>query len=310
MKQISEPETGIKTNTVKLILTPGTRLCLFLCIALLMWVIVQVTNGFLLAHFGMENTRILRIAATLQSVFQFILPPVVTAVMITRLPARFLEIDRAPGFYTLMMSFFAIIAAIPALNLIIHLNNSVSFPEALSGLEHSLRAMETGAENTIAAMQGGSTVGDLIMNILIIGILAGVGEELFFRGGFQRLLATGCMGKHASVWTAAVVFSAMHLQFFGFIPRLLLGAYFGYLLLWTRSLWIPVLAHAFNNIVFVVNRWTLTHSGQPLSQDTGLPVQGTDWIIILFSVGLTAVCLYVIYNRGNIKQRSFLSNKG
>lgn len=301
MNHIPASETGTKTAAVRLILTPGIRLCLFLCIALLMWVIVQVCNGFLLAHFGMENTRILRIAATLQSVFQFILPPVVTAVMITRLPAHFLEINRAPKFYTVMMAFMAIIAAVPALNLIIRLNNAVTFPEALSGLEHSLRAMENGAEGTIAAMQGGGSVGDLIMNILIIGILAGVGEELFFRGGFQRLLASGCMGRHASVWTAAAVFSAMHLQFFGFIPRLLLGAYFGYLLLWTRSLWVPVLAHAFNNTVFVINRWTMMRSGQFVTEDPALPATGSDWLLIFFSIAITAVCLYVIYVRGKIK---------
>ena len=59
------------------------------------------------------------------------------------------------------------------------------------------------------------------------------------------------------IWTAAILFSAFHLQFYGFFPRMLLGAYFGYLLYWSHSIWLPIFAHFINNAIAVI---TLSNS--------------------------------------------------
>lgn len=77
-------------------------------------------------------------------------------------------------------------------------------------------------------------------------------EEFFFRGALQRLIGKWNPNPHFVIWSAAILFSAFHLQFYGFIPRMLLGAYLGYLLLWTRSIWIPVFAHFINNATAVI----------------------------------------------------------
>lgn len=77
-------------------------------------------------------------------------------------------------------------------------------------------------------------------------------EEFFFRGALQRLIGKWNPNPHFVIWNAAILFSAFHLQFYGFIPRMLLGAYLGYLLLWTRSIWIPVFAHFINNATAVI----------------------------------------------------------
>ena len=77
-------------------------------------------------------------------------------------------------------------------------------------------------------------------------------EEFFFRGALQRLIGKWNPNPHFVIWNAAILFSAFHLQFYGFIPRMLLGAYLGYLLLWTRSIWIPICAHFINNATAVI----------------------------------------------------------
>lgn len=77
-------------------------------------------------------------------------------------------------------------------------------------------------------------------------------EEFFFRGALQRLIGKWNPNPHFVIWNAAILFSAFHLQFYGFIPRMLLGAYLGYLLLWTRSIWIPIFAHFINNATAVI----------------------------------------------------------
>ena len=91
----------------------------------------------------------------------------------------------------------------------------------------------------------------LIANLLVIAILAALSEELFFRGTLQPLLHRA-FGGHAAVWTTAVIFALVHMEFTAIIPRVFLGAVLGYLYLYTRSIWIPVLGHSLNNALAVV----------------------------------------------------------
>jgi membrane protease YdiL (CAAX protease family) len=96
--------------------------------------------------------------------------------------------------------------------------------------------------------------GEFALTLLVAAIAPAVGEELLFRGMVQPQLERWTGRIHWAIWISAALFSAIHLQFAGFIPRLLLGAMLGYLLLWTRSLWAPILAHfLFNGVqIFAV----------------------------------------------------------
>ena len=91
----------------------------------------------------------------------------------------------------------------------------------------------------------GATVPSLIVSVLIVGVFAGFSEELFFRGAMQRIMMSTRLNLHVTIWVVAVIFSLFHFQFFGFMPRLLLGAYFGYLLVLRRSLLGSVFGHVF-----------------------------------------------------------------
>jgi membrane protease YdiL (CAAX protease family) len=94
--------------------------------------------------------------------------------------------------------------------------------------------------------------GILLYNVFLIAVLAAVGEELLFRGLLLRLLFDKTRNVHAAVWISSVIFSAIHLQFYGFFPRMLLGAYFGYLLWCSKSIWLPILAHFIYNATAVI----------------------------------------------------------
>ena len=58
--------------------------------------------------------------------------------------------------------------------------------------------------------------------------------------------------EHVQVWISAAIFSAIHMQFQGFLASMILGALLGYLLVWTRSFWIPMIVHFLNNGLQVV----------------------------------------------------------
>lgn len=275
-----------------MLLTLRQRFILFICIALVGFFISGVISSLIIAKFGMQSTAAMRIAAVMQSLFQLIVPAIATAMIVTRRPATFLAIDRRIDLRLLLLAAAALITATPMMNRLIALNEAVTLPDSLAWLEQSLKQMEEQAAATIAVMQGGTSVGDLVMNILIIGVLAGLGEELFFRGTFLRLMTTGRINPHIAVWTVAVVFSAVHLQFYGFVPRTLLGAYFGYLVVWTRCLWIPVIIHALNNIIYVSSEWAAARQGLG---ESAINSYDGNLLVNAASVIITAALLIVMY---------------
>ena len=96
----------------------------------------------------------------------------------------------------------------------------------------------------------------------------------------QPLFGQWFRNVHVSIWVVAAVFSALHMQFFGFIPRLVLGGLFGYLYFWSRTIWVPVLAHFINNLIAVGFAFWIAVQGQ--DKFSGSPVF-TSWLTLVFS---------------------------
>lgn len=260
----------------------------------IMLVLLSVVSSLLIGD-GF-TAKGMRIFAIVQDLLVFILPAVVAAFVATRLPASLLTVNVRPRLFPIIMAIIVMLTSLPAMELLIEWNNNLHLPESMSGLEEGLRNMEDSASTGISALSGGNTVGDLIMGILIIGILTGIAEELFFRGALQNLFMTmPKVKKHFAIWAAAFIFSFMHFQFFGFVPRLLLGAYFGYLIWWTGSVWVPVIAHAFNNSLVVLLSWIAARSCVAESVENAAAINlGTDWYTITLSVVVTALGLIVL----------------
>lgn len=234
------------------------------------------------------STKALRIATVLQDLLIFALPAAATAVVSTRQPARLMCVDTKPPLVPLIAGACLLIISVPAMNCVIWLNNNVPLPEEW---ELVLRALESRAELGIKVLQGPHDIPNLIMTLMIVAVLAGVTEEMLFRGAFQRLLSTGGINTHAAIWLAAAVFSLLHMQFFGFVPRMLLGAFFGYMLWWTGSLWVPMILHVFNNTLYIVAQY-ISH-GQDQSPIDTLGA-GSDLALVAASALLTAAGLWFV----------------
>ena len=135
-----------------------------------------------------------------------------------------------------------------------YLNEQLSLPDSLYAIEQWMRATEDAAKAVTDSFLTGNTILGLLGCVLLLGVLTGLSEEMLFRGALQGTLIES-RNVHFSIWLTAFVFSVLHFQFFGFVPRMLLGAIFGYLLVWTGSLWVPVIAHALNNSVVVISSY-------------------------------------------------------
>lgn len=276
--------------------TPGVRILLFFLIAFICLVVPSVflaVMGYLAK--SPSPTAMLRIAAVVQDLFVFILPAVLTALIVSVTPARLLAVDRGVDRQLFLLACATFVCSFPALESIVKFNNELSLPASLYAVEEWMRSMEEAAAQQVEVLLGGGSVGSLIVNVLIVGVMAGFSEELFFRGGLQRLLMTSRINPHLAIWITAIVFSAFHFQFFGFIPRMLLGAFFGYLLYWSGSLWLPVAMHILNNTIVVVTRWAGSVSDTPLADTTD--AMGYNLEVTVMSVVLTVLLLVFMSRR-------------
>lgn len=238
-------------NKINFTISFPKRIILFLCLFLVCYLLAGFAVYILQSLKG-ESTALLRICAVIQDIVMFIVPALATAVLITRLPARFLCLETRPNWKTVVLSLLVLLVSIPVMDVVVAWNESIRFPESMASIEEWMRHSEEVARASINSLLVSGSFAELAVVILIVGFLAGFSEELFFRGAFQRILSTGGLNAHAAIWLAAFVFSATHLQFYGFFGRLLLGAYFGYTLYWTKCLWVPVILHIFNNTLYIV----------------------------------------------------------
>lgn len=136
--------------------------------------------------------------------------------------------------------------------LLVYWNAQLVLPESMAGMESWMKEMETQLMELTKFLTDFQSVSELLTGILVIGVFAGVGEELFFRGLIQPKMQGYFKSAHLGIWITAIIFSAIHVQFFGFLPRVFLGALFGYMYHYSGSLHYPILAHIFNNSLTVV----------------------------------------------------------
>lgn len=270
------------------------RVIMFISVSMIGLFIAAVLSTIIMMR-GQTATT-LRIATLINDIIMFVMPPVICAVIYSYRPAEYLRVASAPGLTPLILAVGTMICSIPMMNMIIEWNEGLSLPSSLAAMESWMREAEQRAGDTVNTLMGGSSAGSLILSILIVGVLAGFSEELFFRGGIQRLLVSGRVNPHVAIWVTAFLFSAIHLQFFGFFPRLLLGAFFGYLLYWTKNLWVPIVCHILNNSIVATVTW-MTARGSATSgglNEIGTAVSAHQLLWVTVSIIMTFMLLMTL----------------
>lgn len=248
-----------------------------------------------------ENIAVLKFFQTTQSIGVFIIPPFIIAWMLHDHPLEFLKINKGPALQSALVVIAIIFFSNPLINWMNELNSKLSLPEWLNSVQIWMQNSEDQATKITEAFLATTFLSDLVKNIIMIGILPAIGEELLFRGVVQQLFKKMYGNAHLAIWISAALFSALHLQFFGFLPRMLLGAMFGYMLEWSGTLWLPIIAHFVNNTTAVI-AYFLTHKGLISNEldKTGTWADGSFYLVIVSLIFL-GVFFRVLYQRANIK---------
>lgn len=199
-----------------------------------------------------ENLVLVKYFQIIQSVFLFLVPALIAAWLFGMHLPQYLQADKRPGTLSLLLVMLTLILAIPFLNALALFNSEMVLPQWMHSLEVRIKSMEETAGRLTDLFLTGGNGFTLALNLFMIAVLPALGEEFLFRGVIQRLLTEWTASKHVGVWIAAFIFSFIHFQFYGFLPRFLLGLYFGYLLVWSSCIWVPVTGHFINNGVAVL----------------------------------------------------------
>jgi len=191
------------------------------------------------------------------------------------------------------------IAFMPFNGLIIEWNQGLRLPVTFQVVEEWMKAKEAQLSKLTRFLTTFDDPLQLVLAVFVIAVLPAVGEEVLFRGLIQRKLVQWVGNVHLGIWLAALLFSAIHLQFYGFVPRVLLGALFGYLYVWSGNIWVPILAHFVNNGFTVVMVWLHRRSVVPVNIENtdSVPLTGA-----LFSLLLTIVLL-IYFQKSNSSTR-------
>jgi uncharacterized protein len=238
--------------------------------------------------------NMLKVAQAVLVVILFIVPSVLFSVFWTNENIHYIGMTKKPAFSTLLIAGIGMLMAVPLINWLGEVNKGMQLPEALHGMEAWMKSSEEKAAQFTEAFTRGTSVGVLFANLFVVAFMAALSEEIFFRGIIQKVSIECFKNKHVGVWFAAIIFSAFHMQFYGFLPRMLMGAYLGYLFLWSGSLWPGILAHFLNNgmavfLVWLVNRGTITDSGEEFGIEEG------QMVYLITSALIVIMSLFLVY---------------
>ena len=229
-----------------------------------------------------------------QSAAMFLLPPLCMAYLWSKQPLEWLKVKgervkvKSEGVWAVVL----MLVALPAINLLAHINEQIALPAFLEPLEAWMKTQEETAKNLTDQFMHVTTFGGLIINLLLMAVLPAISEELTFRGVLMNLFKVkGESVPHLAIWCSAILFSAIHLQFYGFVPRMLMGALFGYMLVWTGSLWTPILMHFTNNAMAVILYFVSLRAGWDIEMMDAIGTNDTLWLGVV-SMVITIVGIY------------------
>ena len=180
----------------------------------------------------------------------------------------------------------------PLLGLSMHLNSFLELPDFMTGIQEWMQSKEDSIAEMTKLLLDVEGFGGLIANLLVIAVIPAIGEEFIFRGIIQKQFGKIFKNHHIAIFVAAFIFSAIHLQFFGFLPRFILGIVLGYLYVWSKSLWLPILFHFFNNGKAVVTAYC-TDIDKAMSNEFSL--DSNFLASFIFFTAITVLLMIVLY---------------
>jgi membrane protease YdiL (CAAX protease family) len=303
---INTPETQLKKPYNRM--SPGLQLMTFVGVFLAILILGNIIAVALAtALFGLNTVMaitqanftaphvvnalwIIQIIGTTIPIFT---APVLFAYVVIRDPQDYLKPTTNFSLVLALLVFCVMFISSPLIEFLSNINQKLILPHFLSGLQQWMRDSEDAAQKLTALLLHMNTVWNMIVDLLVIGLLTAIAEEFMFRGVIQTIFTRWTKNYHVAIWVTAILFSAFHMEFFGFLPRMMLGVLFGYFVAWSGSIWTSVWAHFINNGTAVVVTYLFQHKKIGINPDDQHVFNSAGYII---SLVIVLFLLYVYRN--------------
>ncbi|MCH8330224.1 MAG: CPBP family intramembrane metalloprotease [Bacteroidetes bacterium] len=242
---------------------------------------------------SLESINALKVFNMITSAAFFLFSTLVFAWITQEDGEEFLKIRTKPGILLPVVGVVLMIMTIPSTIWLGELNNAMSFPASMKAIEDFLRTQEEETQKIYELFLKVGTTQSLYADLIIMAAIPALGEELFFRAGIQQLFTNWTKKPFLAILFTAVLFSAIHGQFFGFLPRVFLGMVLGYLFLWSNNLWVSIIAHFCYNsfLILMVYMYQKEVINYNIDSADAFPA-----ITVLISIPFIFGLLYWLYN--------------
>ncbi len=240
-----------------------------------------------------QDRNYIRWISAIGHICTFLIPALITVLIYYRQQwVSAIKLKSIPHWFNLLMGSLFLLLAFPLVQLSYWLNQQLPLPDWITQMENKANELI----NAITLMDSPQ---ELLLNLFVIAVIPAIGEELVFRGIIQQKLQESIRLDWIAIWLTAILFSAFHFQFAGFLPRLILGAGLGYIFYWTNSLWVPIVAHAFVNGSQIVGKYYLDGEIEDVALEENLQTFGPTFVIA------TLVCIGIGYTLIKTNARVF-----
>ncbi|MGL4994162.1 MAG: lysostaphin resistance A-like protein [Bacteroidales bacterium] len=277
-------------------ISPWSRVFILIIGTLLMMFVGTITTVIVSLFFAQHSVWSLRIIQLTTIITLFILPAFVVTRLIDGELLNPLSLTIKPKLKGIALITLCILLLQPIIVELANWNSTLELPDSMQHIQEWMRESEAKAEQSLKILLQGDDITSYLINIIIVSIMAGFGEELFFRGLLQNKLSSISKRPILSALMVAILFSALHLQFFGFFPRALLGALFGIFLIFGQSIWYPIYAHSLHNAIGVTSYYLVQRG---MLEENQLERLGGDnhQLIFLVSTILLSIMLLFTYRK-------------
>lgn len=243
-----------------------------------------------------NNISLLKYIQIIQSIGLFIIPSLILGFLFYhKNPDIFgLRLNKSPISISLVLIVLVMLFGLPVINFSAEINSYLKLPEWLSPVENWMKATEENAQHLTEVFLNVNSFEGMLLNLFMIAVIPAIGEEFLFRGIIQRVFIDWTKNQHIGIFIGAFLFSALHLQFYGFLPRLLMGLLFGYAIVWSKTIWLPIAAHFTNNAAAVILYFIYNEETVSQEIDT-IGTSGTPVTYLLLSMVLAGGLIYIIY---------------
>ncbi|MBE8712915.1 CPBP family intramembrane glutamic endopeptidase [Sphingobacterium hungaricum] len=298
-----KPNSPWYSLMILLILT--LALSVFVSIALVLIEIIRsgslhnfVSNGQTFSFGSIESEWALYLFLACGSIGTFFLPAYFLQRIEKDQVIYFPKDSAAPAIYGLVFLF--LLAFSPLMGIIGEWNMNMTLPKSFEALETWMKTQEDQMAGLTERLVMVTSWGSLFANLLVMALIPAIVEEYYFRGVLQNIAQRIVINPHVAIFITAIIFSAIHVQFYGFFPRMILGVFFGYLMLWSNNIWAPIFAHFVNNASVTIIAFYYAQQGKTY-QDL-MSMDSYSIFVYIASLVLSIAFGYLIFKLSNKKQ--------